>query len=75
MQRNYNTYNLCRTKLDYIRELEYLSPQANSSFGEVLSLSLKVSLLLLKEPPFLFETLLLLQCVAVIEKSCCLIVK
>lgn len=73
---SYNIHNIwwirpwCR-----IRNFEYLSPQANSSLCEVLSLPLKVSLLFLKEPPLLFETLLLLQCVAVVKKSCRLIIK
>lgn len=48
---------------------EYLSPQADSSFCEVLPLPLKVSLLLLEELPFLLEALLLLQRVAVVEQS------
>lgn len=57
------------------KRLAYLSAQANSSLGEVLSLLLKVSLLLFEEPPLLFEALLLLQRVAVVKESCRLVVK
>lgn len=53
----------------------HLSAQANGSLCKVLSLSLKVSFLLLKQPPFLFKTLLLLQGVAVMKKRSRLIVK
>lgn len=59
----------------YIKRLKYFSSQANSSLCEVLSLPLEVSLLFLKKPPFLFEALLLLQCVAVMKKSFRLVVK
>lgn len=57
------------------KRLAYFSSQANSSLCEVLSLLLKVSLLLFKKPPLLFEALLLLQCVAIVKESCCLIIK
>lgn len=53
----------------------YFSSQANSSLCEVLPLPVKVSLLFLKQPPLLFEALLLLQTVAVMKKSCRLVVK
>jgi len=62
-------------KNNVVRSLENLSSQANSSLREVLSLPLKVSLLILEEPPFLLETLLLLQRVAVVQKSCRLVIE
>ncbi len=54
--------------------IQYLVSQTNSSFSEVLPLSLKVPLLLIEESPLLFEALFLLQRVAVVQQSCRLLI-
>ncbi len=54
--------------------IQYLVSQTNSSFGEILPLSLKVPLLLTEEHPLLFDALFLLQRVAVVQQSCRLLV-
>lgn len=75
MQGNYNTHN-ARLKMRHcIKRLEYFSSQANGSLCEVLPLPLKVLLLFLKKPPLLFESLFVLQRVAVMKERCRLIVK
>lgn len=56
-------------------KMAHFSSQADGSLREVLSLPRKVSLLLLEKPPLLFESLLLLQRVAVVKERCRLIVK
>lgn len=64
-----------QTEVHRTEKMAHFSSQADGSLREVLSLPRKVSLLLLEKPPLLFESLLLLQRVAVVKERRRLVVK